>query len=173
VNGLKYLVEIASEVYKINENIKFLIAGSGKEKGVILNYAHEMGVINKNLFMMDPVAKKELPGLLSIANIVSSFTIPVDALKYNSANKFFDGLSAGKPVMINYGGWQKDLLEKTKSGIAIPPDEPLQAAEILHDFITNERKLAAYSASARKLARDQFSVTNLYKRFEKTVLAAV
>ena len=41
------------------------------------------------------------------------------------------------------------------------------------DFITNERKLAEYSASARKLARDQFSVDNLYKLFEKTVLAAV
>ena len=122
---------------------------------------------------MDPVAKKELPGLLSAAKIVSSFTIPVEALEYNSANKFFDGLAAGKPVMINYGGWQKELLEKTKAGIAVPPDNPLQAAEILHDFITNERKLAEYSTSDRKLARDQFSVDNLYKRFEKTVLAAV
>ena len=64
-------------------------------------------------------------------------------------------------------------MEKTKAGIAVPPDNSLKATEILHDFITNERKLAEYSASARKLARDQFSVDNLYKRFEKTVLAAV
>jgi len=170
VNGLKYLVDMASAVYKIDENIKFLLAGWGKEKGAILNYADEMGVMNKNLFFMDPVAKKELPGLLSAATIVSSFTIPVDALKYNSANKFFDGLAAGKPVMINYGGWQKDLLEKTKAGFAVPPDNPLQAAEILHDFITNERKLAEYSASARKLARDQFSIESLYKKFENILL---
>jgi hypothetical protein len=50
----------------------------------------------------------------------------------NSANKFFDALASGTPVMINYQGWQADLLRDSMAGIVVPPDEPRRAAVELH-----------------------------------------
>ena len=32
-------------------------------------------------------------------------------MENNLANKFFDGMAAGKPIMINYAGWQSTLLK--------------------------------------------------------------
>ena len=44
----------------------------------------------------------------------ASFFIDLKEMWANSANKFFDTLAAGKPPLINYGGWQKELIEKEK-----------------------------------------------------------
>ena len=41
-------------------------------------------------------------------------------MENNSANKFFDGLASGKPIMINYGGWQSKLIKKNNAGFTIP-----------------------------------------------------
>ena len=56
--------------------------------------------------------KKDLPLLLSSATIVVSLFIDLPEMENNSANKFFDGLASGKPIMLNYGGWQSKLIEK-------------------------------------------------------------
>jgi hypothetical protein len=58
-------------------------------------------------------------------------------MEKNSANKFFDTLAAGKPVVINYGGWQKDFLAKTRVGIQLPRDIE-QAKENLTSFIKDD-----------------------------------
>ena len=50
-------------------------------------------------------------------------------LEANSANKFFDYLAAGKPVVINYGGWQQALLEETGAGIRIKYQDLDRAAK--------------------------------------------
>jgi len=36
----------------------------------------------------------------------------------NSANKFFDALAAGRAVLINYRGWQAELLKKRVRGLS-------------------------------------------------------
>ena len=38
--------------------------------------------------------------------------IPIKELWANSANKLFDTLAAGRPILINYNGWQKELINK-------------------------------------------------------------
>ena len=58
------------------------------------------------------ISKNKMPELLSAATIVSSLFIDLPEMENNSANKFFDGLAAGKPLMLNYGGWQSKLIKK-------------------------------------------------------------
>ena len=38
----------------------------------------------------------------------------------NSANKFFDTIAAGKPILINHNGWQKDIINEENIGYALP-----------------------------------------------------
>ncbi|MDP6133748.1 MAG: glycosyltransferase family 4 protein [Candidatus Marinimicrobia bacterium] len=169
VNGMSYLVDIAYETLKINKNVKFLMAGKGKEKSHIIKYSKQLNVLGNNLFIVNPISKKELPYLINRATLVSSFTIPIEELNYNSANKFFDGLSAGKPVMINYGGWQKTLLEKERAGIVIPEDNSVKASGIINNFIIDEKKIFQYGKSAQKISLDYFSIDVLYKKFVDTL----
>jgi glycosyltransferase involved in cell wall biosynthesis len=168
INRVSYLVEIAGEIIKINPHIRFLLAGDGYEKERLVEHAKELNLLNNTLFITDYFPKDQMPKLLSASTITTSFFIDLKEMEYNSANKFFDGLAAGKPIMINYGGWQADLLLEHKAGFIIPNNNSLKAAKILNDVIIDDNSLQAMSQAARSLA-NRFDIDTNYAKF-KTVI---
>ena len=77
-------------------------------------------------------------------------------MEANSANKFFDTLAAGKPIVINYGGWQKDLIEKHNIGLVLARD-PKVAANELNELLLNDELLNTKGKNALALAKSEFS----------------
>lgn len=94
--------------------------------------------------------------LFGAADIVASVFAPIPELLDNSANKFFDGLAAGKAIAINYGGWQADILRETGAGIVLASNAQ-QAARQLSDFSSDRHSLEAAGAAALHLAKSRFS----------------
>ena len=168
INGVIYLVEIAKVMKKINPELQFLLVGNGYEKKMILNKSEKYGILNKTMYCLDYLSKDEIPSLLSRATIISSLFIDIPEMENNSANKFFDGLAAGKPIMINYGGWQSDLLNQTGAGFTIPSNDPITSAEKINKIITNKTKLNQMSKASMILA-NKFDIETNYKKFEKVV----
>ena len=168
INGVSYVLEIADEMKKINPNVQFLLAGDGYEKEKLRMQSKKLGLLNEHLFIIDYIPKSEMPSLLSAATITTSFFIDLPEMEHNSANKFFDGLAAGKPIMINYGGWQAELLMESGAGFIIPPNDPTGAAEKLNEVILNDKKLHQMGQAARNLAT-RFDVNSSYKKFEDVI----
>jgi len=171
VNGVIYLVEIAKEIQKINPNVRFLLTGDGFEKEKIQKQSIKYNLLNKILFMERYLPKNEMPDLLSAATITTSFFIDLPEMGHNSANKFFDGLAAGKPIMINYGGWQADLLKESGAGFTIPQNNSSQAAKILNDVLTNNETLNQMKKASRQLSH-QFDVDTNFQKFETVIDSA-
>ena len=163
INGVDYLVEVAAAMREIAPEVCFLLVGKGAEVQRVTQRARELGVLNHNLWIWDPVPKAEMPDVLAAATVATSAFVPLKPMWNNSANKFFDALAAGKPVAINYGGWQADLLRETGAGIVLPPEDVGQAALLLADFVQDMERLQKAAAAARKLA---------YTRFSRDILAA-
>lgn len=168
INGVAYLIKIAREMKKINSNVRFILAGDGYEKGKMEKLAEQYGILNKYLFIIDYVPKDKIPNLLSAATVTTSFFIDLPEMEHNSANKFFDGLAAGKPIMINYGGWQAKLLQETGAGFIIPPNDPLIAANQLNDMLSDKEMLNNMSRASFKLAK-HYDINTNYKKFEKVI----
>jgi len=163
INGVSYLVDIAKEMKEINKNIKFLLIGDGYEKIKIINKAKKYGLLDNTLFVKEYFPKNEMPSLLSAATITTSFFIDIPEMENNSANKFFDGLAAGKPIMINYQGWQADLLKKSNAGFIIPNNDSSEAAKIINAKIKNTKKLEYMGREAHKLSLKFDIKTNFNK----------
>ena len=87
VNGLGYVLNLAKETISLNPNLWFYLVGRGKEKEEIRAKAQEWGLLNKNVFIFDPVTKNDLPYIYSNCTIGSSYVIDLPALWDNSANK--------------------------------------------------------------------------------------
>ena len=168
INGVDYLVEIAMEMQKINSNICFLFVGNGYDKQKILNKSKEFEILNKTVYHLDYLPKNEMPKLLSCVTIVSSLFIDIPEMINNSANKFFDGLAAGKPIVINYGGWQKDLLNNTGAGFIIPKRNAKIAACEINDIITDAIKLKKMQSASIDLSK-RFDIKTNYKKFENVI----
>lgn len=173
VNGLDYLIRLAHQTRGIDETIAFLLVGAGRDRPKLESLGRELGILNENLWIFDGVPKHSIPEILSAADIAISTVIPNRVLWHNSANKFFDALAAGRPVAINHGGWQADLLTETGAGIVLPPDDIEKAAEMLVGFLHSESRLKQARKAARVLAREQFDRNLLVREIESVLENAV
>jgi glycosyltransferase involved in cell wall biosynthesis len=173
INGVEYLVKLAKQVQAIDSNIRFLVVGNGREKQKVMTLAKKLEVFKNNLFMIPSLPKKEMPKILSAADLAISLFINLPEMWANSANKFFDGLASGTTIAINYLGWQAKLLRETGAGIILDSININLAASQLTAFIRNPKKLKDSGKAARRLATEQFSRDVLAKRLEKILSATV
>jgi glycosyltransferase involved in cell wall biosynthesis len=157
INGVDYLVEVAENATLVAPSIRFVIAGDGAMRQKLLEKATATGVLGKNLWMIPPVPKKAVPTLLHRTTVATSLFIDLPPMWNNSANKFFDALAAGRPIMINYGGWQAELLKRSGAGLVVPPKSPAAAALQLRAFTEHKGRLQAAGAAAAALADGPFA----------------
>ncbi|MFK8016097.1 MAG: glycosyltransferase family 4 protein [Gammaproteobacteria bacterium] len=156
VNGLSYMVEIASAMLAIDPSVRFVAAGEGGLKQAIIDDARRAQVYEKNFWILPSMAKQDMPGFLSAATVATSFVVDLEAAWKNSANKFFDALAAGRPIAINHEGWQADILRSSGAGLVMPARDPRAAAMELHDRLTDTKWLETASTAASTLADERF-----------------
>ena len=156
INDLDSLVKIALELCKINSEIKILAIGGGIRFKEVQKYAEDLGVLNKNFFMEDYLKKKDVPSAISAATITTSLFLDKPEMQKNSANKFFDSLAAGKPIMINYGGWMNDLIKNHSCGLAMWKTPYPKIAQELNEKLYDENWLSSASKASAKLADEYF-----------------
>jgi glycosyltransferase involved in cell wall biosynthesis len=153
VNQLDYAIELAEKLIHLDSSIVFLLIGDGAYKKKVIQKAIDKNVLNQNVFILDPVSKQDLPQLYFECSMGSSFVMPVKELWANSANKFFDTLAAGKPILINHEGWQQKVINKENIGYILPI---VITDKSVKDFIT-------YSRNKTLLEKQQENALNLAK----------
>lgn len=158
VNNIEYVVNLAEHTIKLDPSIVFVLIGEGAQKQSVLERSKGKGLLNKNIFILEAVAKNELPQLYYEVEMGSSFVANIKELWANSANKFFDTLAAGRPVLINHGGWQSDVIKKKNTGYVLPSQVNLQVAV---DFVNYTKKtdlILVQRANALHLAETSYSL---------------
>jgi glycosyltransferase involved in cell wall biosynthesis len=166
VNGVDYLIRAARRLRDLDPEAQVLIVGHGKEWESTRKLADGLGLLDRTVHMWEKVPKADLPVILGAATMSSSFVRPIRALWENSANKFFDALAASRPIAINYGGWQADLLTETGAGLVLDPYDADQAGDVLAKHLRDESWLGQARAAAHRLAVEQFSRDLLFEKFE-------
>lgn len=157
INGVSYLAELAARVREHAPEVRFAVVGGGAEEPKIRARAQELGVLGDNFHMLSKIPKREVPALLSAATFATSLFIDVKEMWHNSANKFFDGLASGTPMLINYGGWQADLLRESGAGIVLPPHDLDAARDTLLGALRDPARLTQMAHASKQLAVEQFS----------------
>jgi glycosyltransferase involved in cell wall biosynthesis len=173
------------EKFRFNEKLAFNFRNERtwlKEKplllysgafGKVIEDAKKNNVYEKNLFFEKLSPKKDMPAYFSAATIVANFVIDIRENWANSANKFFDGLAAGKPIFLNHGGWMKDLVSKYNCGLCMYGKKINEVAKELDLAISNKAWLKSSGESSRKLAENFFNRKTHVEQLEKVFHLAV
>ena len=164
INGVGYMIDLAAELAKLKSDVRILLIGGGGEFDKVTHQARSLGVLDKNLFIEQSLPKKEIPSVLSAATMASALFIDKPEMRPNSANKFFDALAAGKPLMINYGGWMHDLIESRGCGLAMWQKPIEQVAQELDQKLHDKQWLEKASHAAKTLAEQSFDRDVLAKQ---------
>jgi glycosyltransferase involved in cell wall biosynthesis len=171
VNGVGWLADLAAAMKAVRPDVRFVVIGDGAEREEIRTRAEALGVLDDNFLMLARLPKRSIVSAYAAASMVLSLFRDIPEMRANSANKFFDGLAAGRPVAINYQGWQADLLNESGAGIVMGQDVPL-AANRLSLALGSSAELARMGKAARQLAEQRFSRDELAAKLERVLCAA-
>ncbi len=172
-NGVGYMVGLAKELKALNSPIRILLVGDGAEQKKVISEAENAGVLDVNLFVEDKLPKREIPALLSAATMASALFIDLPEMRPNSANKFFDALASGTPVMLNYGGWMHELVKKHECGLAMWRHPVAEVAVELDRKMHDGEWLEQAGIAARALAESCFARDDLAQQLISVLEAAV
>jgi glycosyltransferase involved in cell wall biosynthesis len=89
----------------------------------------------------------------------------VPVLETGSPNKYFDGLAAGKLIIVNFGGWIREEIERNGCGVFISSDSPVDFVTRITPFLKDETLLRQHQQEARRLAEKKYSRQKLSKEF--------
>lgn len=153
-NGLDFLIEAAKKLQE-HKDIHFVLAGGGSE-AERLSESIKSNQLN-NIEMVGTVPKHELPVYFAACDVSLVIFANYKILQHNSANKFFDSLSAGKPVLLNYSGWQRDEIENADAGFGTELCDLDEFVDKVLKLYNNRQMLPEMGANARKLAELKFS----------------
>lgn len=167
-NGLDYFLECANASRKANLPIHFLLCG----EGALLDRL-KRNVANMNLSNFSFISFQDRRGVHDVMNVTDAAFIcykNVPILETGSPNKFFDGLAAGKLIIINFGGWIKNEIADARCGVYVDPNSPTDFVKKIAEFTTDEKKLKSYQASSRQLGERKYSRKILGKKFQEIFL---
>lgn len=148
---------VSSFIYaskELEKDADFLLIGNGNDANQVqklINYLKP-----SNLTWKTWIAKKELPPLMGSADIGVSVFAPFKVLEANSANKFYDYLACGLPVVLNYEGWQAEFLKKHLCGLSAPIKHQKAFTETIATLIQNPNLRTSMGINARQAAIKYF-----------------
>jgi len=168
-NGLEYLLNCAARSQAENLNIRFMICGKGRMQDELERLIGEMELTSVSLIPHQ--SREGVKELLNVTDAVLVCYRPLPVLTTGSPNKFFDGLAAGKLIVINFDGWIKEEIEAAACGVAVNPADPADFIQKIKPFLSSPGLLAAYQRQARHLAETKYArhilgeaFTDLFKK---------
>lgn len=170
VNDVGIAVDLAKELKNRQSNISILLIGDGLEFDKVYKRAVDENVLDQTLYIRKQVPKTEIPYFLKYATMAASFAINIPAIQANSANKFFDALAASKPILINYGGWQKDIIENNQCGIVAWGKSIKETIDDVENFLNKKENYDQACRNAKYLALNDFSRDKLAKKLEAILI---
>jgi len=163
-NGLDKILDASKEL-KHEEDIVFIFIGDGKEKSNLIQQSKDSQL--KNVIFLDPKPKSEMPEMIAAADVCLISLKNVNQTKASVPNKLFDYLASGKPVLVNFKGDSKRLLEKHNAGVYVEPDNARSMAEMILKMKHNPKWRSEMGRNARKLAEGELSRLESVKKLEK------
>jgi glycosyltransferase involved in cell wall biosynthesis len=162
-NGLDHILECARAAQKAELPIQFILCGDGAMKESL-----ERGIKRLKLNNVRILPFQNRDGVHRVLNVTDAVFIcyrPVPILETGSPNKYFDGLAAGKLVIMNFGGWIREEIEREGCGVYIDPRNPSGFVSAIHPFLQDPEILKKYQRQARSLAEREYSRKVLGERF--------
>jgi glycosyltransferase involved in cell wall biosynthesis len=158
LNGLDYLVRLASEVRGIDPEIRFVAIGAGRDWLRVRELAATSGVLDRTFFIFPAMPKRELAAWVQTADLMLAlFGGPRAVWKDACTNKLFDAIAAGTPTACNFDGWQARMAAEAGVGLTLDQADASVAARQLVDILGDRQWLAGVPERARMLAPGRFN----------------
>ena len=168
VNSLDFILDAGLKL-KDNPNILFALFGEGSRKTALEKRLQELGLTNVEI--RPSVSQNELPALYAAVDVGMVIIGKFPIIEHNSASKFFDTLISGTPVLLNYSGWQRDVIESGHAGYGTELYNLDEFVERVLYIDSHRDELPELARNARRIGLDKFDREKLAKQALDEIIA--
>ncbi len=147
--GQKYLIELAHQLKKQGISFRILIAGSGKLKPHLNNYARRLGVEGNVVFM------DFIDDIQAFIHEIDIFVFP--SLHEGSSHTLLEVMAARKPVVAFNISSIPEIIEHNKNGFLVEKGNSEELFHQVHQLIQREDLQRAFGRSGREKVEKQFN----------------
>lgn len=158
-NGLFQLLD-AAERLRHRDDVAIVLIGQGKMKEALIEDVHRRGL--KNVHLLDPVPKHQLPGILAACHIGLMILKQITRPRWVTPNKIFDYMFTGLPSIVNFAGTTAELVEAEGAGVASKPGDADDLARTIEHWADHPDERARIGRHARDVA---------YAKYDRRMIA--
>jgi len=166
--GLESILRVADSLRE-DEQFIFWLVGSGGQRAEIERNIRDREL--HNVFIWDDVPRSRLPDLLAAADLGLMTVRRFRVLEQASSERLFDFLAAGRPVLLNYSGWQREWLEKHGAGLGTPLGDHGRFFESICKLCDDPELRMGMGRRARQLAESACHPDTWAQKLEEVLLA--
>jgi len=163
MKGVEYFLEAATQVSTRHPEVRFVIAGDGRIRQELENYAGHLGISQRVIFTG---FRTDLPDLLEQAALS---VLP--SLSEGLSNSILEAMAAGVPVIATDIGGNPEIVEHNVTGLLVPVRDSAALAQAMNRMFDEPGTRAAFGAAGRRRIATSFSmersvesVQSLYER---------
>lgn len=149
--GLDSLIEASSILLDKGFDFEVKIIGGGPEWGRLEKKIKDLGLSQK-VFLSDKVLQEKLPSYYQEADV-----IVLPAIEEGFGLVLVEAQLCQRPVIGTRSGGIPDIIEDEKSGLLVPPKDPLSLARAIERVLTDERLASRLAQGGYESARAKFS----------------
>ncbi len=169
-NGLHHFIACASEAQTKKLPVAFLVCGDGAmlEELKLETAKRELSNVTFTGF----VNRDRVREILQVTDAVFVSYLPSPILETGCPNKYFDGLAAGKLILVNFGGWIRKEIEDAGCGAFIDQKDPGSFEHQLQPYLADRSRLNEAQHRARELGVQKYSRSQVSARFTSLFVAS-
>lgn len=165
-NDLPVVIQ-AAKLIAINNKIKFVFIGDGKEKNNLKNLAESLHLSNVEFF--DPIPKSEISMYLQASDVCIAILKPIELYKTTYPNKVFDYMAVGKPILLAIDGVIRDVVESAKCGLFCQPGNPQAFADTVIRMYNERDQMEKMGSYGKKYLEQNFDRMIIAKDFANII----
>ena len=171
-NNLEYAINAAKLLQdRGRDDIAIVLHGGGGRKAAHQQQVEELGL--NNVIFSDPVPDKAV-----VAQLVAACDICMTIYRASkehtwSPNKMFDGLAAGRPILINVPGWLGETIDNNQCGYSVDSENPEALANALEKLADDDALRETMGRNSRALAEREFSREKLAGKLDNVLQNAI
>ncbi|WP_297338015.1 glycosyltransferase family 4 protein [Algoriphagus sp.] len=143
----------AAELLK-ETSVLFVLIGMGMQKPFLIEEKKRRKITNVEF--LDPVPKSEVFQYILASDMGASILKKADTFKTIYSNKTFDYMSCKKPVLMAIDGVSKELVEDSKSGSYVEPENADHYKEVIVQYLKNPSRLAEEGNNGYAFVKENF-----------------
>lgn len=161
-NHLDSILEVAKEC-KEYKNIIFLLIGDGMEKKRLKEKAKHESL--DNILFIDSQPKQIIPDFCNASDVCTAVLKKIDTFKTVYPNKVFDYMSCAKPILLGIDGVARELVENSKSGFYVDPENAQEFKTKILELYNNPELAHTLGENGSQFVKESFSRESLAEKY--------